>query len=188
MHKYLELKHRTFKGNIFPVIPLYIILGFLFAYCALYTDEDSSLCRGINTGLVMALLVLIHNKDNHAIKLFVAISLASTISVFGFYQPRINERSAMVQNADTIVAECEALSGIIQISNHFDPWENTIVTYGRIDFKLLALPSGYGINWMSTGQSMEQARYALISRGDKGEQAYEQMLINSGHRIIYKDD
>lgn len=136
----------------------------------------------------MALLVLIHNKDKRIIKILAVISLLGIISTFNCYQAWVNQRAALAQNTDAIVEESECLKNIIQITDTGNPWDNTVAHYGSVDYRYLSLPVGFGGNYMIGGGVNEKAKYALISRGDKNEEAIRQMLADSGHRVILEDD
>lgn len=168
---------------------LWILAGFLLGYCALYTGVHATLCRGINTGLTMALLLLVSGRDQKGIKIVTTISLLAVVSIYAYFQLMVDERAGVAQYTQDIIAENEVLENIIDISERNTRWENTIACYGSFDPIYLALPAGSGCNYYTrSDEANRQAKYAVITRGDVNAKEYRQLLTDADHCVIYEDD
>ncbi len=177
--------------NIRCLTAFYLMAGFLCGYCLLYTGSSWTLCRGINTGLLMALfcIVFINTKKVKLVYIILVIWIfVSSVSVWNKYDTIITERWSVGQYALNIEEEKSRLDNIIIISNNKDTWENTVAQYGSFDYRYLAMPEGAGLNLMVNGKNNEYAGYAVISKGDKNQNNYLQTLTDSGHIIIYEDE
>ncbi len=183
-----RLRQKMPTNHRYEIWALYFMAGFLLGYCALYTGSSWTLCRGINTGLVIAVFLLICSKNTRINKIIVALTLLALVTNFQFYRLLSDGRAAVAQHGEEIIAEKEKLSDIVKLSEQADPWENTVAHYGSVNFTYLALPTGFGGNYMIEGRVNEKAKYALITQGDAKEEACKQMLIDSGHSVIYEDD
>lgn len=182
-------KTDCFTGNKnYYILALWVTAGFLFGYCMLYTGSKWTLCRGINTGLIMALLFLIFVENRIDKKGFILISLLSIVSIWGYYSQIVDERASIAQYTDTILAEKKQMEEVIEISKDNSVWENTVAHYGTVNFMYLTLPAGCGLNYMIAGKENKNAKYALITVGDKNQETYKQMLLDTGHNIIYEDE
>ncbi len=176
------------RDNVYYFMALWMAVGFLFGYCALYTGSSWTLCRGCNTGLLMAFLLLIYVKSNLDKKILIVLSLFGMVSIWGYYRQLADERASVAEHVVEILTETKKINDIIEISEDNDLWENTIAHYGVVNYKYLSLPAGSGLNYMIDGGVNEMAKYALISREDINAEVYMQMLTESGHDIIYEDD
>lgn len=184
----LYKKKETTSDIIYYVLAFWMTAGFLFGYCALYTGGSWTLCRGCNTGLLFAFLLLIYVNNHMDKKILIILSLFGMVSIWGYYKQQINERYSVSEHATEILMESDKLSNIIKISEENDFWENTTAHYGVVDYRYLSLPSGGGYNYMINGEANKMAKYALISKWDNNAEKYRQMLIASSHDVTYEDD
>jgi len=166
----------------------WMMAGFLFGYCALYSGADWTLCRGINTGLMMALLFLLSAERIIDKAIVATVSLLGIAGSFSYLCSMADERFSEAQYVEAIAEERRILSNVIEISEDNSTWENTIAHYGELTSMYLALPTGWGGSYMLNGETNEKAKYALITRGTAEEDEYKRMLVADGHRVIYEDD
>lgn len=179
------------SNNIRCLTAFYLLTGFLCGYCLLYTGGSWTLCRGINTGLLMALfcIIFISTKKVKLIYTILAIWICiSSVSVWNKYDTTISERWSVGQYSQSIEEEKNRLENIIIISDDKDAWENTVAQYGNFDYRYLGMPEGAGLNLMVNGKSNEHAGYAAITKGDKNEDSYLKTLTDSGYKHLYEDE
>ena len=186
-----------FSGNCF--FALYLVAGFLLGYCALYTGAAATLCRGTNTGLLMALLLIaMGDWDAYAEPkqfrltkyVLVLLFILGLPCVWKYHYTIIYEREENIAKTDVILEEKEKLEEVIEISPDRSRWENTIAQYGELDNLYLALPDGSGTNYMIDEEDNQYAGYAVY-RSDSDEEDVEkwsEMLEKSGHKLIFEDE
>lgn len=173
--------------GIFSYMALYFLAGYLVGYCFLYTGSDWTLCRGTNTGLIMAVFLLIfENKHRYTFghSLMTAVAI---VSVWSWLGGVINDRASILQYKEQIYAEKEQLSEIMKISSEFDEWDNTVAIYGEWGFWALSLPTGIGENGIFNGEAPEKSKYAAMPVGMASEEM-QLMLANGGYELIYSDE
>ena len=186
-----------FSGNSFLVI--FLLLGFVVGYAALYTGSYWTLCRGINTGLLMAFLLIAMGewkaeadpRNFNLIRVIVlAMSVFSIATIWSYLQSNVIERYESMERIPVIEAEKAALGEVFEIGPDKDAWDNTIAHYGEIDNFYLALPDAAGINSLSDEVLNTEARYVIYrtSVWPEYHEKYEEMLKESGHGRIYEDD
>lgn len=162
--------------------------GFLIGYCALYTGQEWTLCRGINTGLIMALIYLSFVKKENLKILILLMTVFEITSVWGYYSSMADERFAASQNENIIEEEKAALAEVIELDVNAEPWENTVATYGDVDFRYLALPAGCGSNDMLDMGINKKATYAVITQGEWYTEVMKNRLVEKGHEILLEDE
>ena len=170
--------------NIFLNLSLFFLSGFLAGYCLLYTASYWTLCRGINTALVMSAFLLAFCNVNTPRRFQAVMPLLAVMSVFTYYGNVINERYQIAQQEANIISEREKISEVITISPQKSRWENTINLYGY-EVIYISLPVGAGYNSIIGGSS-EKAGYAVIPSTipEENRPDFESM----GYVLIYSDD
>lgn len=185
------------SGNCF--LAIFLIAGFLLGYCALYTGQYWTLCRGINTGFLMALLLIAMGdwkegaepRNFTFTRLFVVFMTVLGIgTIWTYFAGNTEERNTSIETTASILEEKEVLSGVFDISPENTEWDNTIAHYGEIDNYYMALPDGAGINSLSDEVLNENARYVIYRtrEWDEKKEVWEEMLKDSGHELIHEDD
>ena len=167
----------------------FFMTGFLIGYCALYTGMDWTLCRGINTGLLMAFIYLSFTEKERWKLLLLLITVFEITSIWGYYGSVIEERFDVSEHKEEIAHEKDVLADVIK-EDDADPWKNTVAVYGDVDFRHLALPEGYGSNHMlDIGMVNTNAEYAVITCGeDAGVEDYlKNRLAKKGYQLIFED-
>lgn len=175
-------------GNFYDTVSLYLLLGFLIGYCALYTGEEWTLCRGINTAMVFAVCFLLFEKEQKLLKYFVLFSLLAGISSWQYYAERIEQKDTAYAQELHILEERERISEIIDLSENDDRWENTIAHYGEVTNVYLELPIGIGTNYMKDESINTKARWAAISKCE--EEFYFrrlERLTENNHEMVYEN-
>lgn len=168
----------------------FFMTGFLIGYCALYTGMDWTLCRGINTGLLMAFIYLSFTEKERWKLLLLLITVFEITSIWGYYGSVIEERFDVSEHKEEIAHEKDVLADVIKLEDDADPWKNTVAVYGDVDFRHLALPEGYGSNHMlDIGMVNTNAEYAVITCGeDAGVEDYlKNRLAKKGYQLIFED-
>lgn len=165
---------------------LYLPLGFLAGYCVLYTGSDWTLCRGITTGLLMCLLILIFTDICSDKKVLTVISLLSIMNTWFQFHNGLASMAQTSQYSEKIIAEREKLEELMPLSDN--RWDNTIATYGKSGTEGLAMPSGYGSIYMMNQAPNEKAKYALYIASDTNRDFYDELLLSSGHTLFLEDE
>ena len=182
-------KRRQLKENrSYCYEAAFFMTGFLIGYCALYTGQEWTLCRGINTGLIMALIYLSFVKKENLKILILLMTVFEITSVWGYYSSMADERFAASQNENIIEEEKAALAEVIELDVNAEPWENTVATYGDVDFRYLALPAGYGSNYMLDLEINKTAGYAVITQGEEYTGEMKNKLEEEGHKVLLEDE
>lgn len=183
--KFFRKKDVMSGENIFLNLSLFFLSGFLAAYCLLYTASYWTLCRGINTALVMSAFLLAFCNVNTPRRFQAVMPLLAVMSVFTYYGNMVNERYQFAQQEANVIAEREKLSEVIIISPQQSRWENTIDGYGYSSVWDLCYPSGAGLNSIIGGSS-EKAGYAVITSTvpEENRPDFEGM----GYALIYSDE
>ena len=182
-------KRRQLKKNrSYCYEAAFFMTGFLIGYCALYTGQEWTLCRGINTGLIMALIYLSFVKKENLKILILLMTVFEITSVWGYYSSMADERFAASQNENIIEEEKAALAEVIELDVNAEPWENTVATYGDVDFRYLALPAGYGSNYMLDLEINKTAGYAVITQGEEYTGEMKNKLEEEGHKVLLEDE
>ena len=186
-----------FNGNTFLVI--YLTFGFFAAYCALYPGSYWTLVRGINTGLLMAFMLIAMGETReepeaskfHIIRVVVlSLTIIGFPCIWAYYQANVMERIETIDRIPIIAAEKETLSNVLEIGPDNSTWDNTIAHYGELDDFYLALPDAAGINSLDTEKENTEARYVVYRSTEWPEriEAWEEILKDSGHHKIHEDD
>lgn len=174
------------ENNVVLLLAIYFLLGFLVGCCLLYTNQRWTLCRVINTGLIMAIFFLIYGNEKKFISGYALISFLAVVSVWTYYGTLINERYETAKFEQQMLTEKEKLSEVIEILPDADPWENTVDVWGGFNFMHISLPSGAGINHVYGAQSCQNAKYVvLLSSVD--EQSISD-VESMGYSVVLKDD
>ena len=124
------------NGNTF--FALYLLAGFLIGYCALYTGSATTLCRGTNTGFLMALFLFAmgdwditaeakHFKTTRS--LVVLLYFLGLSAIWQYHFAIITERINNIPKTEIILAEKEKLEEVMEISPSKSAWENTVAQY-----------------------------------------------------------
>lgn len=176
-------------GDFYKIVSLYLLLGFLLGYCALYTGGDWTLCRGANTAVVFAVFFLLFEQRPSLLKYFALFSLVGVISSWQYYADRIEQKDVAYALAAHIPEEREKISKIIDISREHEAWGNTIAHYGEVTNVYLELPIGAGTNYMENETINTKARWAAVSKCEQEYYAKRiERLIEGNHRIVYEND
>ncbi len=180
------------------VLPAFILTGFLLGYCALYTGEPATLCRGINTGFLMVLCYVVICPGNEKesvyfgnINLFVIVCTVLGFScIWSFHNQIIDERVKASTFYPRIEEEANLLNRVINISPEKSEWENTIAYYGQEDVLYLAMPTGAGLNYMIDGKPCEMSGYAVFENvcSEVEREKWTEKLQNNGYSMILKDN
>lgn len=186
----IKIRKEGKRTSFYSVVGFYFLIGFLGGYCALYTGEAATLCRGLNTGIVFMLFFLLAEEGQKGVEVFVFLMLFSCISSWGYYMDRIEEKNtAYAQSAEYIMEEREKISEIMDISPDKDIWENTVAHYGSVTNVYLEFPAGTGTNYMIDGEINTLAGWAAVSKCD-GEDTYQatvQQLCENDHKVVYEN-
>lgn len=167
---------------------IFLLAGFLVGYCALYTGSSWTLCRGINTGLIMAMIYLCFTEKERLEIMIFLLTLFEITSVWRYYDSMANERFTTSLNRAVIEEEREKLAKVIELDTDADTWENTVANYGNMDCMHLALPAGYGANYMVDMEIMNtKARYALVTQGQEYTVGIVEKLEETGHKVLFED-
>lgn len=186
-----------FSGNSFLVI--FLLLGFVVGYCALYTGSYWTLCRGTNTALLMSFLLIAlgeREKDSDPEKfrtlrvVVLSLTIAGFAMIWGYYQSNVTDRYESMDRIAIIEDEKKELAKVIEISPEKDVWDNTIAHYGDLDNYYLALPDSAGINSMSDGVENKEAKYVIYRKTEweEKQEDWEKLLKKSNHKKIFEDD
>lgn len=170
---------------------VYTLIALVFGYCLLYTGSAWTLCRGINTALCFAVFLLTVKEDSFVIKFFLVLSIFSSISVFNYSYALYGERAADSTELDSIYEERKIIEEVMgDIEAKDNKWENTIAHYGSITRNYLALPTGYGYNYMINEGVNKNAKWVIIGKDDGEEKAavLEKGLLSAEHVKLYEDE
>ena len=77
---------------------------------------------------------------------------------------------------------------MIKLDADAAPWDNTVATYGNVDFRYLVLPVGYGSNYMLDLGINESAGYAVITQGEWHTEEMKNRLVRKGHKVLLEDE
>lgn len=172
-------------------IALYLMLGFIFAYFALYTNTSWTLCRGTNTAMIMAFMIICftgYDRKIEARKLILCMFIISFVNIWGSWKnwiTQINE-NYLTYNSKEFQESKNKISQIIKISPENSEWQNTIAIYGIYNITCSMLPSGVGHNYMVSRNLNENARYVAIVKPQPLELI--ENLEENNHQIIYDDN
>lgn len=146
------------------VLGVYLLVGFLFAFCGLYTGVRWTLARGICVGFtaVMFLLSVCGNKKIYAVVL--ALIFLGFPSFYQFSSESFAERKISEKAITEIENERMKLKEQIKITTEGNRWNNTVAYYGQVDSSLLAIPEGLGLNCMFDTAKVCEARWAFVDK------------------------
>ncbi|MCR4657352.1 MAG: hypothetical protein K5770_14180 [Lachnospiraceae bacterium] len=173
---------------------VYILAGFLFGYCILYTGSGWTLCRGSNTGLICTFLLMSVLKPKGGSftdlrKLGVLLFVIAIVGIKKYHSGLIYERVEVSAYTEAILQEKEMLTEIMDISEDNDRWNNTVATYGFLGpYWQLALPDGTGTNFMISGEANTEAGYVLINSEEENVNDILNLNIDTGHSVLYRDE
>ncbi len=184
LYKVFPLSRKN-ETNWFRFISLYLLLGFLIGYCLLYTGSNWTLCRGINTGFTLFLLLLCLHKELQLKKIIILLTLVSTMSNYSYFSSLLTEREASAAKLEPLETERKNISKVLTLNPEGTEWENTIACYGDSGVSILYLPVGMGLNSIFDGQSNKEAKYVLVTQGSR--EAILQKLLSGNHEIIYEN-
>ena len=170
----------------------YLLTGFLFGYCALYTGSGWTLCRGTNAGLFAAVLCACVFESNETSvnirKIVYTAGLIGIVVSYDYFSGIITERVITAANTDLIIEEQIRLADVIRVSPDNDAWDNTVAEYGSVDYWYLAMPVGASGNYMLNGETNTKARYVIIRSGDGAAENVVNTHINNGYAVVLEDD
>ena len=178
------------KKSFYYNVSFYLLIGFLGGYCALYTGECSTLCRGLNTGIVFIVFFLVHESDKRGMKLFILLSFLGCISSWWYYTNRVEKKDTAYAHSAHILEEREKINKIVDISKENGTWGNTIAHYGTVSNVYLELPIGIGTNYMIDESLNTKARWAAVSKCDEEIyfKARLEKLMENHHKIVYENE
>ena len=193
---FLELRWMSRSDDL---IPLYIMSAFLFGYCALYTGKPGTLCRGINTGLLMTFCYCaVQPKEEERAKkltgniscIILAFTLAGLVNIWNYHEAILHDRMMTARYISIIQEESALLNQVIKISPEKSEWENTIAHYGREDALYLAMPVGAGLNYMIDGNECEKSGYVVFEKAceEEEKERWTKQLLSKGYTMIYNDN
>lgn len=189
---YLVLARKFHEVDIKIGLALYFLLGFLVGYCFLYTGSSWTLCRGTNTGLLMALIFIACSDEKDAMmckNIALLFSIFSIGSSWWYLDAIVNERSSSFSSAERIVEEKQILADVFDLAEGETGWNNTIAHYGTVNNTYLALPTGFGYNYMLNEDTDIEARYAIVTNNnDEFVKCMIDSLNNSNYTMIHNDE
>ena len=181
-------RKRMVKNRTYYYEATFFLTGFLVGYCALYSAQPWTLCRGINTGFLMALIYLSFTEKENLKSGILVLCLFQITAIWGYYGFVVDERWTVSQNRAVIEEEKQVLQEVIILDSDAEPWENTIATYGNVDFRYLALPTGFGSNYMIDMGVNELPGYAVISQGEDFADTLKSNLLENRYTILLEDE
>lgn len=185
----LKHRRRLVQNRSYCYEAAFFMTGFLIGYCALYTGQEWTLCRGINTGLLMGAIYLAFADKKENLKLvLILLTFFEITAIWGYYSSMADERFGVSQNLTRAEAEKETLQELIKLDADAAPWDNTVATYGTVDFRYLVLPAGYGSNYMLDFWINESAGYAVITQGEWHTEEMKNRLVRKGHKVLLEGE
>lgn len=187
---YLYASAKVKKENSFLIISAFVIcVGFAAGYCMLYTGYQATLSRGINTGFLMTLMLLVFADSDFIKKLTVSIFLLGSVSIMHYFVHTATTRADAAQHLDRLKEEIVTLESVMKVSpDSDDPWDNTVAIYGKMDYRHVAIPTGISENYFMNNKPNNKAKYAMFDTGNGRQEEYIKMLEESGYTLILNDD
>ncbi len=167
----------------------WFIWGFAFAYGGLYTDDEASLIRGINCGLIMGIFILIALCSMGIWRIYYLMAVITMIPG-GLYISGICESG--YQASEKIVdieSRHDQIAKVMKINTDSTPWKNTIAYYGTLGTEYLEIPDGFGLNYMLNNKADRRMGWAVINR--QNTELFDEMndrLHICGFELIYENE
>ena len=183
----LLIKERSLMASL----PAIYLLVFLLGYCALYTASPWTLCRGTNTGLLIALLTsCCFNYEKNSVGRVVphvalGITVLSIASITNYYSDLYKERQSIFFHKEELTRETHVLSEIIDISPEYAAWENTYAIYGDVDYMYLSIPIGAAWNYYLSNEMNTTAKYVITRNKEIAEEIQRRF---DNHEMIFEDE
>ncbi|MBO6112165.1 MAG: hypothetical protein J6P45_03860 [Lachnospiraceae bacterium] len=135
------------KQNMGSVcLAAWFIWGYVFAFGALYTDDEITLVRSLNCAMIVLVLILIIFNEKKKLFALILFSIFTIPISWRYVNDVYAESHVAYDNMAHIKDENEILSKIMEIRPN-DRWANTIAWYGDISGACLEVPTGFGINY-----------------------------------------
>lgn len=179
------------------LLALYLLAGALGGYCLIYRNPSLwTVCRGLNTAFVCAILLLALYRNKKITALCVVIALAALPSFYRMSQSNLQKRSLTKEQMELYETSRETFDHLFQISENNTAWENTIAQYGHRSFGdqtalTLAMPRSAGYNTISDPSIITEAGYAVVFNSFSKEGDYEEILNrlqDNSYSIIYEHE
>lgn len=183
-------KNMKKKNKWHWMLGAYLMLAFLFAFCGLYTGVRWTLARGICIGLVAVMFLLSICEKNKLTYIVVLFLILSFSSFYQYSSQSFSERSVLYEEREKLENERLELENVMSLTEEGDRWGNTIAYYGQIEHDILAVPAGYGLNFIFDTNVSCKAGWAYVSKSYATEEKekIKSALIADGYREKYESE
>lgn len=176
------------------LLAFFLLLGALGGYCLIYKNPSlPTICRGLNTAIVCAVLLLSLHQNKKIMILFLLCVLLALPSFYLMYRDNLETRTLTEEENAAYKTALLEFDELFDISPEHSRWENTIAQYGTRKPGMqtalaLALPRSAGYNGMLKNDLVSEAKYAVVYRSFSKEK-YRALMENlkaAGYSVIYK--
>lgn len=173
---------------------LYLLGGYIAAYCVLYDSVVSRVARGLYVIIAFLLFFSCVQKNKNFVKVFLAVSCVFLFSSNAKFVEIAKLRTSSVETLTTYQTYKTEVDQVMNISRDNKRWDNTIAVYLNPTKALYCMPDSAGYNFMvdeGDGKNTGRARYALVNKqGIKKERvnATRNALEKKNYRSLLEND
>ncbi|MBE5879943.1 MAG: hypothetical protein E7288_08225 [Lachnospiraceae bacterium] len=158
-------KEENAHDGILGAIVVYSIPLFYLMYMTLYSIEPFTFVRGTQIAVVFSLWLLALMKDKILFVIVLVLQAVSLIFLPANMDYFMQERYMTEAQKNEWEALEEDFAKVLVLEESDDPWDNTVYLYTMEPKAILAIPGGFGVNFiMQDGIFPEDAAYVLCSK------------------------
>ena len=185
-------KSSSEKDRVIAIASVYSICIFFLMYLTLYTIVPDTFMRGTEIAIIFCLYLLMMTEDKYLAwtiilcnatgLLFLPLNLKNFQGTERYYTSEVTTEWKSLENE---------LKDVITLKESDNPWDNTIIMYTMEPKAILAMPEGFGINFVLNNDFYgSDAEYLFIPRhrhfrDDWIENDYSDLMIEHALSVDY---
>ena len=185
-------KNASDKDRVIAIASVYSICIFFLMYLTLYTIVPDTFMRGTEIAIIFCIYLLMMTEDkyfawtiilcNMTGLLFLPVNLKNFQGTERYYRSEVTAEWKSLENE---------FKDVITLTDSDNPWDNTILMYTMEPRAILAMPEGFGINFVLNNDFYgSDAGYLFIPkhthfREDWIESSYSNLMIENSLNVDY---
>lgn len=185
-------KNSSEKDSLIAAVSVYSICIFFLMYLTLYTIVPDTFMRGTEIAIIFCLYLLMMTEDKYLAwtlilcnmtgLLFLPVNLKNFQGTERYYKSEVTAEWKSLENE---------FKDVITLTDSDNPWDNTILMYTMEPKAILAMPEGFGINFVLNNDFYgSDPGYLFLPRHthfreDWIESSYSDLMIENSLNVDY---